>query len=84
MIATTNRFGSIWDEYAARVLPKHCHAIQKQETRRAFYAGGAALFKVIMSSLSDGTEPTDGDFRALDELRAEFEAFTDDVEGGRA
>lgn len=79
----SERFAHKWDHYAAH-LPPGAGEVQKRETRRAFYAGGWALFDVIMRGLDPEAEPTDADFDRLTELRRELERFAADVEAGRA
>ena len=50
-----------WTDYAVQVLPPTCPAVQRQETRRAFYAGAVALFSSIMGILEPGAEATEKD-----------------------
>jgi hypothetical protein len=42
-----------WESYAANVLPKDAPEIQRQECRKVFYAGAAALFSSIMNGIPD-------------------------------
>jgi hypothetical protein len=77
------RFAAQWDNYA-KTMPADAGAVQIQETRRAFYAGGASLLYALVSILTDDVKPTDQDIQAMEDLKAEFEAFTLDVVDGRA
>ncbi len=78
------RFAVKWAEFFARCIPPEASEIQRRETRRAFYAGGAALFQTILTLLEPGAEPTEGDLLLLDDLKAEFDGFAKDLEAGRA
>jgi hypothetical protein len=78
------RVADLWQAYADRVLPKYAGAVQRQETRRAFYAGAGALFGAVVNGMTPGPEPQDDDIQALDSIEEEFEAFARDVAAGRA
>lgn len=78
------RLAQDWTDYAVQVLPETCPKVQRQETRRAFYAGAHALFQQLMGVLDDDHEPTEGDLRRVGELDAEIKAFYEDVKRGRA
>jgi hypothetical protein len=78
------RFGNKWESYLRRVMPPAAGREQFIETRRAFYAGGAALFEIIMSVLDEGAEATDDDLKAIDDLKAEFDAFMAELAKGQA
>lgn len=80
----SSEFAKTWERYATKVMPKQAGPVQMKETRRAFYAGGAALMNTILRVLSEGHEPTQEDYDALEDLNREFHAFTTDVEEGRA
>ena len=69
------RMAAQWASYLERVLPVNAPPVQKRETQRAFYAGAAALFGVIMRELEPGEEPTEADLRAMDEIAAELKEF---------
>lgn len=77
------KLSELWQSYADRVLPKHASAIQRQETRRAFYAGAGALFHGVLLGLTEGPEPQEEDVRALDDLRDELKAFARDLAAGK-
>jgi hypothetical protein len=78
-----NPFGQKWESYLRRVMPASAGRAQFIETRRAFYAGGAALFETLMSILDDGAEPTDNHLKAVDNLKAELDAFIADLRNGQ-
>lgn len=75
---------ALWQSYVDDVLPKHAGAVQRQETRRAFYAGAQAFFHAVAAGLSEGAEPTDEDVQSLEALHGEFKAFARDVAAGKA
>lgn len=77
-------FAQEWARYAIRVMPADAGEVQKQETRRAFYAGASAPFSVLLRSLAPEAEPTEDDLRMLDDLKAEFDQFARDIAEGRA
>lgn len=79
MSSTPRQFGDAWDGYARNVLPKDASDVQRTECRRAFYAGGIALFYKILASLGPGEEPTDADMAMLDAIKAEFEAYGEEI-----
>jgi len=62
-----------WLMYAAHVLPAGAPAIQRDETRKSFYAGFVECFK-IMSDLTD-TLPEDEVCKVLDRLDGEARDF---------
>ena len=42
-----------WDQFARQVLPASASAAQKQEMRRAFYAGAQAIFAGVIMLAAD-------------------------------
>jgi hypothetical protein len=73
-----------WDAFAKTVLPKDCPYIQRQEMRRAFYAGAQAiLFRVIMAFAPEA-EPTAEDLQVMEDLDQELKDFGTLIEQGRA
>jgi len=71
----------LWRRYA-RVLPVNASALQIRETRRAFYAGAAALIGGLMRVLEAGSEPTEEDLNLMTSLNDELEAFFKHVKEG--
>jgi hypothetical protein len=78
------RFAEQWDLYARKVLPVHAGRVQAQETRRAFYAGGASFLFLLMSSFTEDEEVTDQDLLTMSALKEEIQAFARDIAEGRA
>lgn len=63
-----------WQAYAEKILPKNAPVVQRQETRRAFYAGAWEL----LSRYADLGEPEiseDEGVEVLDATTCEIEAF---------
>ena len=81
----TDHVGERWRKYSSRVLdPIQANQIQRQETRRAFYAGASALMTIVLENLEGGDEPTEADLAMMDNLKAELDNFVAAVGAGRA
>lgn len=78
------RMSEQWEDYSKRVLRSDAGFAQRMETRRAFYAGAAAIQSVVMKSLSPGAETTDEDLDVMQDLHLELEEFARVVREGRA
>jgi hypothetical protein len=78
------KLSELWQSYADHVIPPTASPIQRQETRRAFYAGATALFNGVTAGLTEGPEPREEDVRALEALSEELEAFARDIQAGKA
>jgi hypothetical protein len=63
-----------WYAYAERILPKNAPAVQRQETRRAFYAGAWELLSRL-AELGEPEIPEDAGVEVLEATRREIEAF---------
>lgn len=83
-MADSKIMDAAWRSYAEMVLPFGASDIQRQECRRAFYAGGQALLGGIMGMLDPGVEPTEADLDKMTALSAELEQFAADLAAGRA
>jgi hypothetical protein len=70
--------------YAERVLPQHAGKVQKQETRRAFYAGAHAMLLALLNNVSNEEHETNADAALLPDLQAEINKHVADVLAGRA
>ena len=73
-----------WTQFADGVLPPNAHAVQRQEMRRAFYAG---FFGALMAGIEMADESKDNDdigATMIQRLHEECRAFAKDVEEGRA
>ena len=67
-----------------QMLLRGASRIQKQEMRRAFYAGAATFMHLVMTGLDPGSEPTSADEAQIDALASELERFKEDLIEGRA
>lgn len=75
-----------WESFETALL-QDAGDIQRQEMRRAFYAGAQSFFSILTSSVSQTENPdevTEEDMNLLDALAKELEQFGKDVEEGRA
>jgi hypothetical protein len=63
-----------WQSYAEKVLPKNAPAVQRQETRRAFYAGAMHLLSTMMD-LGEPDVDEDAGAELLAATQREIEAF---------
>jgi hypothetical protein len=63
-----------WESYARDVLPMMASTVQRQETRRAFYAGAQAMMAVAKVIGTDAVSEADGvlAFEACDQELMEF------------
>jgi hypothetical protein len=48
-----------WQDYSKTAIPINAPAIQRQEMRRAFYAGASAMFS-LMTSIDDSMSDEEG------------------------
>lgn len=66
-----------WRDFEAKIIPKHAPAIQREECRRAFYAGAVCMFALTL----DATTPQDEaecELR-LTQLHDELNAYPSDL-----
>lgn len=73
-----------WASYERLVIPATAGDLQRQETRRAFYAGAQDLFELLQHGVSAGPEFTAEDERLLEAVDAELRQFVLEVKEGRA
>lgn len=82
---TAKSLGEVWRMYTRLFLdPIQAERIQRQETRRAFYAGAQAVITIISNNLSEDQEPTEADFAMIDSIAKELADFRTAVEQRRA
>jgi hypothetical protein len=63
-----------WEEFWKAVAPPRASAIQKQEMRRAFYAGIYCMLQTC-KALGHEDVPEDDGVEVLEKLQEELEAF---------
>lgn len=75
-----------WGEHVERVVPASAGATQRQETRRAFYAGAQAALAALIHNVGDdpGEPMTDDEEALLEGLIGECQKFMADVKAGLA
>lgn len=73
-----------WWSFTAAAIPSTAGPVQRQEMRRAFYAGALAVLHGLMESLDPGDEPTAEDFDRMSRLEAELQAFGEAIQRGEA
>lgn len=74
-----------WYAYAEHVLPKDAPAVQRQETRRAFYAGAAHLWESFIANLdTTSDDETPADLSLAEGVQGEIDRFKIDLQDGRA
>lgn len=73
------RIGELWDSFAKAILPPDCSRIQREETRRGFYAGAFGAIDMISGAMSDEDEMTEDDLRVMNDLSKEREEYLEDL-----
>jgi hypothetical protein len=71
-----------WESYLRDVMPAGAGAIQREETRRAFYAGAASMMSLVVGGMSETDEVTEGDVLCLSGLADELEAHAAALRSG--
>lgn len=65
-----------WEKFHDRVMPLGAGEIQRRETRRAFFAGAAALFSILNRNVEGGSgEPTADEMAVMDDLSEEIQEY---------
>lgn len=77
-----NTLKEAWEDYRRKVVPKTAGENQVIETRRAFYAGAAAMFSLFALTREQSVNKAAA-AAFLEGLRQECLAFSDDVGKGR-
>ena len=78
-----NTIAAHWKSFEAGVVPADACDVQRQETRRAFYAGAHAMLCTVQSLGAD-TVSEDAGVAILEGLVAESGLFAAEVAQGRA
>lgn len=71
------RFYEAWCSFEQAILPPSFSDIQRTEMRRAFYAGGIALFEALVGNVGDNPdEPlTPAEISVMEDLSTELEEW---------
>lgn len=72
-----------WESFEAAVMPRDAGQVQRQEMRRAFYAGAWSMLCAVRDIGDDGVSEADG-VVTLEAMRRELEAFQFLIKKGRA
>jgi hypothetical protein len=78
----TDRIRREWESFERDVVPKDAPLVQRQEMRRAFYAGARGLFRIQLdefAAMSDAEAE-----RGMQAIEEELRQFLRDVKEGRA
>lgn len=73
-----------WTSFELMTGVANTSNLQRQEMRRAFYAGAAALMDAMMIGLSADAEPTEADMQYMDSIANELREFGENIATGRA
>ena len=65
----------LWRLYETKVLPRDAGPVQRQECRRAFYAGIRGWLDMLMAHMEEGDEATDADLQWMKDRDAELTEF---------
>lgn len=73
-----------WLSYKLMVLPEDASEVQRDETRKAFFAGAQHLYASVMGMLEPGAEPTMNDLRRMAAVDAELNQFVEQLKAQMA
>lgn len=72
-----------WESFVRAVMPRNAPAVQRQEMRRAFYAGAWAMLCAFREIGEDSVSEDEG-VAVMERLKTEVETFYGQVRKGRA
>lgn len=64
-----------WEVFDRFILPPDAPKIQREEMRKAFFAGAQHVYFCLVASLDSGREPTMDDMKRMELLDAELTEF---------
>lgn len=73
-----------WRLYAEHALPTNAPRVQKQECKRAFYAGAGLLFEKLTNAVGPDDVSEDAGVAIMAGVDDEIRRFLNDVKAGRA
>jgi hypothetical protein len=79
-----HRVAEQWVSFEKAILPPNCSDVQRQETRRAFFAGAFAIVDAITLAMSHEDDMTAEDESVLTDLMVERELYLANMLVGRA
>ncbi len=72
-----------WDSFSLLVVPKDASPVQRQEMRRAFYAGAEAMMQIQWAVGAEDISE-DAGIHILEGCRSELQGFVEQVVAGEA
>jgi pyruvoyl-dependent arginine decarboxylase (PvlArgDC) len=69
-----------WQAFERLVVPPTASAVQRTETRKAFFAGASVLFMIMTRGMSDGPDVEAADLAFMDGLSEEIDAFGEQID----
>lgn len=78
-----NTIQTQWEKFSSLVVPKDASPVQKQEMRRAFYAGAEAMSKILFA-IGDQSLSEDAGAQILEGCQDEINRFALQVLEGKA
>jgi hypothetical protein len=67
--------GTLWSDYASKVIPPNASDVQVSETQRAFYAGVYSILTAMARQVGDEDHATEVDMAMVDGFFTEAEQF---------
>src|SRR4051812_1723558 len=71
--------GETWELYENEIMHPEASEIQRFDTKKAFYAGAAAMFQALNLGLEASQEPTQEDLDNVDPLLDDLSDFLEKV-----
>ena len=72
-----------WDSFNALVIPKNADAIQRQEMRKAFYAGAGVMLNIFWA-IGDKSISEEAGLDILEGCSEEINMFVKQIQNGSA
>ena len=69
------RIAAMFEGYRDMVIPADAGPVQVKECRQAFFAGATSLFTIMIASVEDGDDVTEGEMVTMEEIDAELREF---------
>ncbi|OFW05681.1 MAG: hypothetical protein A3H96_11515 [Acidobacteria bacterium RIFCSPLOWO2_02_FULL_67_36] len=82
-VRASSTVADIWSLFEAMALPKDAGVVQRQECRRAFYGGAAAMLELFTQIGEPGFEE-DAGVRRVEAISVVLAQFGEDIQAGRA
>lgn len=79
---TTGLLATLWQSYLTQVIPKDAPAVQRRETKRAFYAGASSAIQIMQQIAVSDLSETEETARLTD-ISNELQKYKEDVQAGR-